>query len=189
MKTLKFFAVVIAAFAMLVACEPQETPTTDDNKPGTNDTTAVDTVPTLPPTQELEKVAIDLVWGSATEINGKVFEVGMANYDELFYEMIVHVTLSNPTDEAKIFTMKEVRSYDLEKAMASVCISNCTPGNQKAEQDWQIGTVAAGSKVQVDLHLMPVTEEATVFPAEFTFSDGKEEVKFTLNYNYTPIAE
>ena len=96
MKTLKFFAVVIAAFAMLVACEPQETPTTDDNKPGTNDTTAVDTVPTLPPTQELEKVAIDLVWGSATEINGKVFEVGMANYDELFYEMIF-------SDKAAIF--------------------------------------------------------------------------------------
>jgi hypothetical protein len=61
------------------------------------------------------------------------------------------------------------------------------PGDmQKTEQLWTIGEVPAGEMQQVDLHLAPMVETATVFQSEFTFSDGTEEVTFTVNYNYTP---
>jgi hypothetical protein len=36
------------------------------------------------------------------------------------------------------------------------------------------------------LDLAPYVEEAKVFNSEFTFSDGTEEVKFVINYNFIP---
>ena len=60
------------------------------------------------------------------------------------------------------------------------------PGNSQEEQNWEIGTVDAGDMMQVDLHLAPMVETATTFPVEFTFSDGTDNVTFTVKYNYTP---
>ena len=92
-------------------------------------------------------------------------------------------------DTVKTFTLKEVRGYDLTTAFASVCTSQCMPGNSQAEQTWELGSVAAGDMMQVDLHLAPMVEAATTFPVEFTFSDGTDNVTFTVKYNYIPVAE
>lgn len=193
MKALKFFAVVIAAFAMLVACE--ERPEPGKNPGGNNlDTSGVETPDTpgveTPDTPQVEeKVAIDLAWGGdVTEVNGKTFEVGMANYEPLTYELIVPVFLKNETSSEKIFIVKEVRKYDVSKAIASLCVSGmCMPDQEmKAEKEWQTGTVKAGEEVEVALHLTPLVAEPMVFPVDFTFLDGTDEVTFTINYNYTP---
>ena len=70
---------------------------------------------------------------------------------------------------------------------SSVCIDQCMSSNNEKEQLWEIGTIEAGSKLNISLDLAPMnTEEAKVFNSEFTFSDGTDEVKFTINYNYTP---
>ena len=183
MKTFKFFAVVIAAFAMLVACEQKPEP-----QPGggeTPDTPNVETPDTL---QVEEKVVIDLTWGGdVTEVNGKTFEVGMGNYDPNTYELIVDVVLKNNTEVDKTFTINEYRAYDLSTAMAALCVGTCSPGDMsKVEQNWEIGTVAAGEELDIALHLTPLVTEAMTFPAKFTFSDGTDSVIFNVNYNYTP---
>ena len=195
MKAIKFFAVVIAAFAMLVACEqPQPDPGTN-NGGNTPDTPAVENPDT--PKVETPKVVIELPWGGdVTEVNGKTFDVGMGNYDPLTYELVVDVVLKNTTSEDKTFTINEYRAYDLSTATAALCISSCTPWNKEAEQTWEVGTVAAGEEIEIALHLTPLPEydEATgksvykagVFPAKFTFSDGTDSVIFKVNYNYTP---
>lgn len=187
MKALKFFAVLVAAFAMLVACEPKGNEV--DNGGGQLE----DSLPSTPkdsvetPVTPAEKVIIHLNWGAATDVNGKTFEVGMGNYDELTYEMVLPVALKNTTAEDKTFAVKEVRKYDLKSALASLCVDKCMGGDMtKAEQEWAPFVVKAGAEVEVALHLTPLVSEATIFPAEFTFSDGTEEVKFAVNYNYTP---
>ncbi len=162
MKSLKFLFVAVLATFAFVSCDT-ETPTGGDHEG-----------------------PIVLNWGDAAEVNGKTFEVGMANWSADTYELIVHVELTNNSAEDKEFTIKEVRKYDLTTAFASLCTSACMPGDGKSEQVWEIGIVSAGEMQQVDLHLAPMTEVATTFPAEFTFSDGTDNVTFTLNYNYIP---
>ena len=185
MKTFKFFAVVIAAFAMLVACEQQQPDPGTNNGGNTPDTPAVENPDT--PKVETPKVVIELPWGGdVTEVNGKTFDVGMGNYDPLTYELVVDVVLKNTTSEDKTFTIDEVRKYDLDKGFAALCISSCTPSNGEAEQTWEVGTVAAGEEIEIALHLTPAVTEAMTFPAEFTFSDGTDNVKFSVNYKYTP---
>lgn len=168
MKSLKFlFVAVLAAFA-LVSCD------NGTEKPDQKTETEEHTGPVV------------LNWGNAADVNGKTFEIGMKSWSEETYELILHVKLNNTSSEAKEFTVKEVRKYDLTTAFASLCTSACMPGDGKAEQVWEIGTVPAGEMQTVDLHLAPMTEVATVFPAEFTFSDGTDNVTFSVNYNYTP---
>ena len=162
MKSLKFLFVAVLAAFVFVSCE--KTPTSDKFYEG----------------------PIVLNWGNAADVNGKTFEIGMDNWDAELSELVLHVELTNTASEEKTFTLKEVRKYDLTSAFASVCTVNCMPGDGKAEQIWSIGDVAAGEMQQVDLHLSPMTEGDAIFTAEFTFSDGTEEVKFTVNYNYTP---
>ena len=186
MKTFKFFAVVIAAFAMLVACEQQPDPGTN-NGGNTPDTPAVENPDT--PKVETPKVVIELPWGGdVTEVNGKTIEVGMGNYDPNTYELIVDVVLKNNTEVDKTFTINEYRAYDLSTAMAALCVGTCSPGDMsKVEQNWEIGTVAAGEELDIALHLTPLVTEAMTFPAKFTFSDGTDSVIFKVNYNYTPV--
>lgn len=168
MKSLKFlFVAVLAAFAF-VSCEKNPEPG-QGQEPGKEHT---------------GKLVIN--WGNAADVNGKTYEIGMASWSADTYELILHVELKNNSDAEKEFTVKEVRKYDLTTAFASLCTSACMPGDGKPEQVWEIGTVAAGDVQTVDLHLAPMTDVATTFPAEFTFSDGTEEVKFNVNYNYTP---
>lgn len=162
MKSLKFLFVAVLAAFVFVSCEKN------------------------PEGPKFHEGPIVLNWGNAADVNGKTFEIGMDNWSADTYELILHVELTNASSASKEFTLKEVRKYDLNSAFASVCTDNCMPGDGKAEQVWNIGNVAAGAMQQVDLHLSPMVETATVFPAEFTFSDGTEEVKFTVNYNYTP---
>ena len=165
MKSLKFlFVAVLAAFA-LVSC---------DNG-------------TEKPTETTEHTGpVVLNWGKASDVNGKTFEIGMKSWSADTYELIVHVELTNTLSDSKTFTIKEVRGYDLTTAFASLCTSQCMPGNSQEEQNWEIGTVDAGDMMQVDLHLAPMVETATTFPVEFTFSDGTDNVTFTVKYNYTP---
>ena len=67
MKTFKFFAVVIAAFAMLVACEQQQPDPGTNNGGNTPDTPAVENPDT--PKVETPKVVIELPWGGdVTEV-------------------------------------------------------------------------------------------------------------------------
>ena len=165
MKSLKFLFVAVLAAFVFVSCDNKEPE---------------------PDGKDFHKGPIVLNWGNAANVNGKIFEIGMDNYSAESTELIVHVELTNTTADAKTFTMKEVRKYDLTTAFPSVCTNTCMPGDNKAEQLWSIGEVAAGAKQQVDLHLLPMVETATVFQSEFTFSDGTDEVKFTINYNYTP---
>ena len=163
MKSLKFLFVAVLAAFVFVSCEKN------------------------PEGPKFHEGPIVLNWGNAADVNGKTFEIGMDNWSADTYELILHVELTNASSASKEFTLKEVRKYDLNSAFASVCTEdNCMPGDGKAEQVWNIGDVAAGAMQQVDLHLSTMVETATVFPAEFTFSDGTEEVKFTVNYNYTP---
>lgn len=180
MKSLKFlFVAVLAAFAF-VSCEKNPEPG-KGNEPE-------------PGKEHTGKLVIN--WGNAADVNGKTYEIGMASWSADTYELILHVELKNNSGAEKEFTVKEVRKYDLTTAFASLCTSNCMPGDGKPEQVWEIGTVANGDVQTVDLHLAPLPEydEATgepvykagVFPAEFTFSDGTEEVKFNVNYNFTP---
>ena len=165
MKSLKFLFVAVLAAFTFVSCDQQSD-------------------------QDLEhKGPIVLNWGDAADVNGKTFEIGMDNWSTETYELILHVELTNTLSDAKTFTLKEVRGYDLTTAFASVCTSQCMPGNSQAEQTWELGSVAAGDMMQVDLHLAPMVETATTFPVEFTFSDGTDNVTFTVNYNYTPVAE
>ena len=167
MKSLKFlFVAVLAAFA-LVSCD-------NGNGPDQQTETEEHTGPVV------------LNWGNAADVNGKTFEIGMKSWSAETYELILHVELKNASSEAKEFTVKEVRKYDLTTAFDSLCTSACMPGDGKAEQVWAIGVVPAGEMQTVDLHLAPMTEVATVFPAEFTFSDGTDNVTFSVNYNYTP---
>ena len=165
MKSLKFLLVAVLAAFVFVGCE-EKTPENTEHKG-----------PTV------------LNWGADTEVNGKTFEVGMASWSAETYELIVHVELTNTLADSKSFTLKEVRGYDLTAGFASVCTDRCMPGNSQAEQTWELGSVAAGDMMQVDLHLAPMVETATTFPVEFTFSDGTDNVTFTVNYNYTPVAE
>lgn len=163
MKSLKFLFVAVLAAFTFVSCDQK-------------------------PEQNLEhKGPIVLNWGKASDVNGKTFEIGMDNWSADTYELIVHVELTNTLSDSKTFTIKEVRGYDLTTAFASLCTSQCMPGNSQEEQNWEIGTVDAGDMMQVDLHLAPMVETATTFPVEFTFSDGTDNVTFTVKYNYTPV--
>lgn len=161
MKSLKFLLVAVLAAFVFVSCETKG--------------------------PDFYQGPVELNWGNAADVNGKTFEIGMDNWSVDTYELILHVELTNAAASNKTFTLKEVRKYDLTTAFASVCTSACMPGDmQKTEQLWTIGEVPAGEMQQVDLHLAPMVETATVFQSEFTFSDGTEEVTFTVNYNYTP---
>ncbi len=166
MKSLKFLFVAVLAAFTFVSCEKTPEGQGGEGKEHTG------------------KLVIN--WGNAADVNGKTYEIGMASWSADTYELILHVELKNNSGADKEFTVKEVRKYDLTTAFASLCTSACMPGDGKPEQVWEIGTVAAGEVQTVDLHLAPMVETATVFPAEFTFSDGTEEVKINVNYNYTP---
>ena len=165
MKSLKFLFVAVLAAFVVVSCDNKEPE---------------------PDGKDFHKGPIVLNWGNAANVNGKTFEIGMDNWSAETYELILHVELTNTLSDAKTFTLKEVRGYDLTTAFASVCTSQCMPGNSQAEQNWELGSVAAGDMMQVDLHLAPMVETATSFPVEFTFSDGTDNVTFTVKYNYTP---
>ena len=142
MKSLKFlFVAVLAAFA-LVSCD-------NGNGPDKQTETEEHTGPVV------------LNWGNAADVNGKTFEIGMKSWSEETYELILHVKLNNTSSEAKEFTVKEVRKYDLTTAFASLCTSACMPGDGKAEQVWEIGTVPAGEMQTVDLQRQSPPASAT----------------------------
>lgn len=165
MKSLKFLFVAVLAAFVFVSCDNKEPE---------------------PDGKNFHKGPIVLNWGNAADVNGKTFEIGMDNWEDDF-QLVVHVELSNATSSSKTFTLNEVRNYDLTDAFSAVCIDQCMSSNNEKEQLWEIGTIEAGSKLNISLDLAPMnTEEAKVFNSEFTFSDGTEEVKFTVNYNYTP---
>lgn len=193
MKTLKFFAVLMAAFAMLVACEP--VPSQGQKPGGENDTIPSDTLENPQDTiVEEEPLVIKLDWTglSDSESANKTYEVGMANFH--LGQFSVFILLTNKTSEDKTFTLKEVRHYDLTTAFAGFCTDNCYTGNGEAEQIWNLATVKAGetyleNKGGFDVTLMPMVSEKTTFKADFTLSDGTTEKSFTINYNYTPEAE
>jgi hypothetical protein len=158
MKSLKFLFVAVLAAFVFVSCEQ--------------------------PAKYYEGPIV-INWGDAADVNGKTFEIGMANWEDEF-QLVAHVELSNATSEAKTFTLKEVRNYDLADAFSAVCINQCMSSNGQNEQLWEIGTVEAGEVLGISLDLAPYVEEAKVFNSEFTFSDGTEEVKFVINYNFIP---
>lgn len=171
MKTLKFLVFALLAVFVFIAC--------DNKEPGSGQ-------PENPSGPEMHKGAIVLNWGKSADVAGKTFEIGMDNWVEDAGELQVHLELTNESSESKAFKLLEVRKYDPAKAWSSVCASGsgCMGGDNQAEQEWDLQTIAAGEMLDVQLHILPY--EAGVFSADFTVTDGTDEVKFTINYNYTP---
>jgi hypothetical protein len=172
MKTMKFLAAVILSALVFVGCDPVE-----------------------PEGPTMHKGPIVVNWGNASDVNGKTFDVGMDNWDAEMYQMVVHMMLKNTTSEDKTFTLKETRKYDVEKASSTVCVTQCMSGKPgEVETEWPIGKVKAGETLNegnggVSIDLAPMVEEATMFTADFVLTDGVDEVKFTINYHYTPVVE
>ena len=78
--------------------------------------------------------------------------------------------------------------------MKGIYLAACLARHPKYDLDYndiddKFGCNIICDMMQVDLHLAPMVETATTFPVEFTFSDGTDNVTFTVNYNYTPVAE
>ena len=156
MKSLKFLFVAILAAFVFVSCDNKEPE---------------------PDGKDFHKGPIVLNWGNAASVNGKVFEIGMDNWEEDF-QLVAHLDLKNATSESKAFTLKEIRKYDLSLASSALCTNGqCNFGNGKEEQLWEIGTIEAADHLDISLDLIPSdVEKANVFATEFILSDGTNEV-------------
>lgn len=177
------------------ACEQPDEPGT---KPGgdQNDTTGTtnpnDTTGTTTP--EPEKMSFALTFDGKEIKEGDVLDVTMDHY--AWGELVAHVFLKNNADEAKDFTVKEVRNYDYVKYVPSFCVTMCNTSNGQKEELWTVGSLEAEQEQELAMHLrvsnyaevdgeyVEVFQETATCPGVFTVSNGEESLTFTLNFVY-----
>ncbi|MBO5086379.1 MAG: hypothetical protein J6B65_03985 [Paludibacteraceae bacterium] len=187
MKTLKFFLMAFIAISFF-ACEQHEEPGT---KPGDqNDTT--DTTDTVVPNPVT--LSFSLTFDGKEIKEGDVLNVTMDHY--AWGELVADVFLTNNADEAKDFTVKEVRNYDYTKYQPAFCVTTCNPSNGQKEELWTVGSLEAEQEQELAMHLrvsnyeevdgeyVEVLQETATCPGVFTVSNGEESLTFTLNFVY-----
>ena len=181
MKTLKFFLMAFIAISFF-ACETGSGP----GKPG-GDTTSTVTPKVL---------SFSLTYEGQEIKDGDVLDVTMEHYE--WGELVAHVFLTNNADEAKEFTVKEVRNYDYVMYQPSFCVNLCMQGNGEKEQLWKVGDSALEPNAEQELamHLkvsgfeevdgeyVDYVRETATCPGVFTVSNGEESLTFTLNFVY-----
>ena len=125
---------------------------------------------------------------------GDVLDVTMDHY--AWGELVAHVFLKNNADEAKDFTVKEVRNYDYVKYVPSFCVTMCNTSNGQKEELWTVGSLEAEQEQELAMHLrvsnyaevdgeyVEVFQETATCPGVFTVSNGEESLTFTLNFVY-----
>lgn len=171
------------------ACEPDD----PGKKPGgnQNDTTGV----TNPDdTTQVLGLSFSLTYEGQEIKEGDVLDVTMDHY--AWGELVADVFLTNNADEAKDFTVKEVRNYDYTKYQPAFCVTTCNPSNGQKEELWTVGSLEAEQEQELAMHLrvsnyaevdgeyVEVFQETATCPGVFTVSNGEESLTFTLNFVY-----
>ena len=186
MKTLKFFLMAFIAISFF-ACEHE---TTGPQGGGQIDT--IDTTGTITP--DIEKMSFVLTFDGKEIKEGDVLDVTMDHY--AWGELVAHIFLKNNADEAKDFTVKEVRNYDYTKYAPSFCVTMCNASNGQKEELWTVGSIEAEQEQELAMHLrvsnyeevdgeyVEVFQESATCPGVFTVSNGEESITFTLNFVY-----
>ena len=187
MKTLKFFLMAFIAISFF-ACEQPDGPSQGDNPQ--DDTTG--TTGTITP--DIEKMSFVLTFDGKEIKEGDVLDVTMDHY--AWGELVAHIFLKNNADEAKDFTVKEVRNYDYTKYAPSFCVTMCNASNGQKEELWTVGSIEAEQEQELAMHLrvsnyeevdgeyVEVFQESATCPGVFTVSNGEESITFTLNFVY-----
>lgn len=171
------------------ACEQPEEPGT---KPGGDQNDTTDTTDTVVPNPVA--LSFSLTFDGKEIKEGDVLDVTMGHY--AWGELVAHVFLTNNADEAKEFTVKEVRNYDYTKYTPSFCVTMCNTSNGQKEELWTVGSLEAEQEQELAMHLrvsnyeevdgeyVEVFQETATCPGVFTVSNGEESLTFTLNFVY-----
>lgn len=114
--------------------------------------------------------------------NNDVITVDINNYE--WGELIAKLILVNNLETAQNFTLKEVRNYDYNTYIPSLCVSTCLMGNNAKEQLWNIGSIPASAQQEIAMHLRVNGNPSATCTTDVTLSNGNETVAFLVKFVY-----
>lgn len=103
------------------------------------------------------------------------------------YEIIFDCYIVNTTEKEHDYTITEERQFDLEKYTTMGCVEQCLPGNGEKTQVWEVGTLVAEEDQSFQGHFViskDVESEYGTFTTVYSFSDGTNVVKVTVDFVY-----